>query len=56
MTLVVKNIPANAGAATDTGSIPGSGRSFGEGSDNSNILAWEIPWTGEPGGLQTTGL
>ena len=23
---------------------------------NSSILAWEIPWTGEPGGLQSMGL
>ena len=22
---------------------------------HSNILAWEIPWTQEPGGLQPTG-
>ena len=22
----------------------------------SSILAWEIPWTGEPGGLQSMGL
>ena len=22
---------------------------------HSSILAWEIPWTGEPGGLQSTG-
>ena len=22
----------------------------------SNILAWEIPWTEEPGGLQSMGL
>ena len=22
---------------------------------HSNILAWEIPWTEEPGGLQTMG-
>ena len=21
-----------------------------------STLAWEIPWTGEPGGLQSTGL
>ena len=21
----------------------------------SNILAWEIPWTGDPGGLQSMG-
>ena len=26
--LVVKNLPANAGDVTDTGSIPGSGRSL----------------------------
>ena len=29
--LVVKNLPANAGDARDTVSIPGSGRSHGEG-------------------------
>ena len=23
---------------------------------HSNILAWEIPWTEEPGGLQSIGL
>ena len=23
---------------------------------HSNIRAWEIPWTEEPGGLQSTGL
>ena len=23
---------------------------------HSNILAWEIPWLGEPGGLQSVGL
>ena len=26
---------------------------FGEG--NANILAWRIPWTEEPGGLQSMG-
>ena len=29
MALMVKNLPANAGAVRDTGSIPGSGRSPG---------------------------
>ena len=44
---VVKNPPANAG---DTGLLPGSGRSPGEGNSNhSSIPAWEIPWTEEPG-------
>ena len=28
---MVKNLPANAGDTRDTGSIPGSGRSLGEG-------------------------
>ena len=23
---------------------------------HSSVLAWEIPWTGEPGGLQCLGL
>ena len=31
---VVKNPPANAGDTGDTGSIPGSGRSSGEGNGN----------------------
>ena len=37
----------------DSGLISGSGRSSGEGNGNSSILAWEIPWTEEPGGLQS---
>ena len=37
--------------------IPGSGRSPGEGmATHSSILAWRIPWTEEPGGLQSMGL
>ena len=42
--------------AGDVGSIPGSGRSPGGG--NSNPLQYsslEIPWTEEPGGLQSMG-
>ena len=36
----------------DPGSIPGSGRSPGEGNGNhSGILAWKMPSTEEPGGL-----
>ena len=31
---VVKNLSASAGAIGDTGSIPGLGRSFGEGNGN----------------------
>ena len=40
----------------DLGSIPGSGRSPKKGMDtHSSILAWRIPWTEEPGGLQSMG-
>ena len=47
---VVKNPPANVG---DTSLIPGSGRFPLEEEmvTHSNILALEIPWIGEPGGL-----
>ena len=39
------------------GSVPGSGRSPGAGNGTqSSVLAWEVPWTEEPGGLQSTGL
>ena len=56
MTLVVKNLPVNARDARDVGSIPGLGRFPGGGNGNhSNILAWRILWTEEPGGLQSTG-
>ena len=52
----VKNSPASAGDARDLGSIPGSGRSPGGGNGNPlQYLAWEIPWTEEPGGLQSMG-
>ena len=37
--------------------IPGLGRSPGEeNATHSSILAWEIPWTEEPGRLQPMGL
>ena len=49
---VVKDLPANAGDAGDLGWIPGWGRSPEGGNGNhSSILAWETPWTEEPGGL-----
>ena len=53
MALVVKNLPADAEDVRALGSIPGSGRSLEEGTaTHSSILAWRIPWTEEPGGLQ----
>ena len=40
----------------DLGFISGLGRSPGEGDGNhSSILAWQIPWTEEPGRLQSMG-
>ena len=39
----------------DPGSIPGSGGSSGEGNTHSSVLAWRIPWTEDPGGLQSMG-
>ena len=47
--LVVKNLPANS---RDIRRIPGLGRSLEEEmATYSSIVAWEIPWTKEPGGL-----
>ena len=41
----------------DQGSIPGLGRSRGEGNGNPlQYSYWRIPWTEEPGGLQFIGL
>ena len=40
----------------DVGSIPGPGRSPGEGIGNPFQLAWEISWTEEPGRLQSMEL
>ena len=48
-----KESSCNAG---EPASIPGSGKSPGEGNDYlSSILAWRIPWTEEAGGLQFIG-
>ena len=42
--------------AGDPGSIPGLGSFSGkEMATHSAILAWRIPWTEEPGGLQSMG-
>ena len=48
-----KEFACNAG---DPGLIPGSGRCPEEGNDNLlSILVWRIPWTEEPGWLQSMG-
>ena len=53
MVLVIKNPPASAEDTRDVDSVPGSGRSPGV--SHSNIPPWEIPWTEEPGRLQSVG-
>ena len=39
----------------DVSLITGSGGLPGGGNGNSSILAWKIPWTEEPGELQSMG-
>ena len=46
-------IHCNAG---DLGLIPGSDPLEEEMATYSSVLAWEIPWTEEPGGLQSMEL
>ena len=54
---VVKNLPASSGDTGDVDLIPGLVRSLEEQlSSHSSIPAWRIPWTEEPGGLQSMGL
>ena len=54
---VVNNPSANAGDSRNIDSLPGSWRSpeVGNGTYNS-IVVWKIPWTVEPGGLQSMGV
>ena len=55
--LVAQLVKASAYNAGDLGLIPGSGKSLEkEMATHSSILAWEIPWTEEPGGLWSIGL
>ena len=54
---VVKNPPADAGDAADAGLFPELEDSLEEEmAPHSSILAWGIPMTEEPGGLQSMGL
>ena len=56
MAQVIKNSLANERDVRDSGSIPKSGKSLEEGmATHSSILAQRIPWTEEPGGLQSMG-
>ena len=53
---LVKNPPANAGDARDPGSTPSWKDPLEkEIATHCSILAWRIPWTEEPDGLQSMG-
>ena len=53
---MVKNPPAKAGDIRDTGLFPGREDPLEQGmAAHSSILARRIPWTEEPGRLQSVG-
>ena len=53
---MIKNLPASAGDSRNVGLIPGWGRSQEEETATcSSSLALKIPWTEEPGLLQSMG-
>ena len=57
MALVVKNPPANAGDQEMwVQSLGWEDPLKEEMATHSSILAWRIPWTEEPGGIQSMGL
>ena len=56
MALVVQNPPASVGGIREAVGSLGQEDPLEEGmATRSRILAWRIPWTEEPGGLQSTG-
>ena len=56
MALTVKHLPASAEDKRDSDLILGSEDPLEEGmATHSSILAGKIPWTEEPGGLQSKG-
>ena len=56
MALVVKNPPTNAGDIRDMVPFLGWEDPLEEGmATHSSILAWRIPWTEDPNGLQSMG-
>ena len=55
--VLVKNPSASAGDTRDVGLICGSGEPLEkEMATHTSILTWEIPWTEDPGRLQSMGL
>ena len=56
MALVIKNLLVNSGGIREEDSIPGLGRSLEkEMATHSSTLACKIPWTEEPGRLESMG-
>ena len=56
MMVVVKSPPANAGNSEDAGlTLVREDPLELEMATYSSIIVWEIPWTEEPGGLQSLG-
>ena len=54
---MVKNLPASAGNSEDMGLILVLERSLEKKmAAHTRITTWEIPWTEEPGGLQSMEL
>ena len=54
--LGIRNLPASEGGTGDMDWIPGREDPLEEGpATHSSLLAWRIPWTEEPGGLQSMG-
>ena len=56
---MVQDFPGGSGGKVsvynvgDPHSIPCLGRSPGEGNGNPSTIAWKIPWTEEPGMIQS---
>ena len=56
MALLVRKLPANAGDIREAVlSLAWDDPLEEEMATHSSILAWRIPWTEEPGGLQSVG-
>ena len=53
---MIKNLPTNAGDVREMGSILSQEDPLEESmAIHSSILAWRVPWTEEPGRLQSIG-
>ena len=55
MAIIVKNPPKKEMQETQVSLLGGEDPLEKKMATSSGILAWEIPWTEEPGGLQSTG-